>query len=138
MNIFSEFTPNKLVTFDDRDPSWLNDFVKSKIKWKNQIYKIYTKTGYKYNYYLRVKEATVLISQVIAKRKAGYHNIMALKLNNPKTSTKAYWSILKSFYNGKKVSVIPPLLINNKIKLFQTLRWKQATSIVFFVLNVPH
>ena len=122
MNIFSEFTPNKLVTFDDRDPSWLNDFVKSKIKWKNQIYKIYTKTGYKYNYYLRVKEATVLISQVIAKRKAGYRNIMASKLNNPKTSTKAYWSILKSFYNGKKVSVIPPLLINNKINLFQTLR----------------
>ena len=39
MNIFSNFTPNKLVTFDDRDPSWMNDFVKSKIKWKNQLYK---------------------------------------------------------------------------------------------------
>ena len=43
MNIFSNFTPNKLVTFDDRDPPWMNDFVKSKIKWKNQLYKIYTK-----------------------------------------------------------------------------------------------
>ena len=32
MNIFSNFTPNKLVTFDDRDPPWMNDFVKSKIK----------------------------------------------------------------------------------------------------------
>ena len=29
MNIFSNFTPNKLVTFDDRDPPWMNDFVKS-------------------------------------------------------------------------------------------------------------
>ena len=46
MNIFSNFTPNKLVTFDDRDPPWMNDFVKSKIKWKNQLYKIYTKNGY--------------------------------------------------------------------------------------------
>ena len=27
-NIFSNFTPNKLVTFDDRDPPWINDFVK--------------------------------------------------------------------------------------------------------------
>ena len=32
MNIFLNFTPNKLVTFDDRDPFWINDFVKSKIK----------------------------------------------------------------------------------------------------------
>ena len=32
MNIFSNFTPNKLLTFDDRDPPWMKDFVKSKIK----------------------------------------------------------------------------------------------------------
>ena len=25
MNIFLNFTPNKLVTFDDRDPLWMND-----------------------------------------------------------------------------------------------------------------
>ena len=37
MNIFSNSTPNKLNTFDDRDPPWMNDFVKSKIKWKNQL-----------------------------------------------------------------------------------------------------
>ena len=35
MNIFSNYTPNKLVTFDDRDLPWMNDFVKSKIAWKN-------------------------------------------------------------------------------------------------------
>ena len=32
MNIFSNFTPDKLVSFDDRDVPWMNDFVKSKIK----------------------------------------------------------------------------------------------------------
>ena len=47
MNIFSNFTPNKLVTFDDRDPPWMIDFVKSKIEWKNQLYKIYIKNVYK-------------------------------------------------------------------------------------------
>ena len=41
MNVFSNFTPNKLVTLDDRDSPWMNDFVKSKIKWKNQLYKTY-------------------------------------------------------------------------------------------------
>ena len=36
----------------------MNDFVKSKIKWKNQLYKIYTKNGNKCNDYLRLKEAS--------------------------------------------------------------------------------
>ena len=39
LNIFSNFVPNKLVTFNDCDPLWMNDFVKNKIKWKHQIYK---------------------------------------------------------------------------------------------------
>ena len=47
----------------------MNDFVKSKIKWKDQLYKIYTKNRHKYDDYLQLKEATVLVSQVIAKRK---------------------------------------------------------------------
>ena len=67
----------------------MNDFVKRKIKCKNQLY-IYIKNGYKCNDDPRFKEATVLVSQVIAKRKEDYHNIIALKLNNPKTSAKAY------------------------------------------------
>ena len=47
----------------------MNDFVKSKNKWKNELYKIYTKNGYEYNDYLQLKEATVLVSQVIAKKR---------------------------------------------------------------------
>ena len=45
MNIFLNFTPNKLITFDDRDPPWMNNYVKGKIKWKNQLYKTYAKMG---------------------------------------------------------------------------------------------
>ena len=47
----------------------MNDFVKSRIKWKNQLYKICSKNGYKCNDYLRPKEAKVLVSQVIVKEK---------------------------------------------------------------------
>ena len=53
----------------------MNDFVKSKIKYKNQLYKIYTKNGYECHDNLRLKEATVLASPVIAKRKEDYHII---------------------------------------------------------------
>ena len=31
------------------------------------------------------------------------------------TKTKTYWPILKTFYNGKKVPIIPLILINDKL-----------------------
>ena len=31
-----------------------------------------------------------------------------MKLKNRKTSSKTYWSILKTFYNGRKIPIIPP------------------------------
>ena len=35
-----------------------------------------------------------------------------MKLSNPETSSKAYWSILKCFVNDKKILIIPPLYHN--------------------------
>ena len=35
-----------------------------------------------------------------------------MKLSNPETSSKAYWSILKSFVNDKKIPIIFPLYHN--------------------------
>ena len=36
------------------------------------------------------------------------------KLSDPSTSAKTYWSIRKTFLNGKKVQLIPPLLVTEK------------------------
>ena len=52
---------------------------------------------------------------MINRPKEEYQNHIALKLNDLLTTTKTYWSILKAFYNGKKVPIIPPLLINDKL-----------------------
>ena len=52
---------------------------------------------------------------MISKHKEEYQNHLALKLSDPMTNAKTYWSLLKTFYNGKKVPIIPPLLIDNKI-----------------------
>ena len=38
-----------------------------------------------------------------------------MKLNNPQTSPKLYWSIIKSCYNGRKIPIIPPLSVHGKI-----------------------
>ena len=43
------------------------------------------------------------------------HNFqLSQSLNNPATSTKTYWTILKIFYSGKKIPLIPPLIINDQ------------------------
>ena len=54
MNIFSDFAPNKLVTFDDSNPPWINDFIINKIKWKHQIYQTYIKSGRKDSDYVKI------------------------------------------------------------------------------------
>ena len=36
------------------------------------------------------------------------------KLNNPFIQTKAYWLILKTFYNKKKILLIPHLLVKDR------------------------
>ena len=108
MNIFSNFIPNKPKTFDDRDLPWMNDFVKTKIKFKNKLHNTYMKNGYKDNGYNIFHEAINEVSKIISKMKE-YHYHLASKLNNPITSAKTYWSILKTFYNGKKVPLILPL-----------------------------
>ena len=36
---FSDFTPNKVVTFDDRDSPWMTEFTKLKIQQHNSIFK---------------------------------------------------------------------------------------------------
>ena len=41
-------------------------------------------------------------------------NNITSNLNNPHTKSKTYWSILKTFYNGKRIPLIPSLLKSNK------------------------
>ena len=134
INIFFNFLPKKLVTFDDSDPPWMSDFIKNKIKWKHQIYKIYQKNGHKNSDYFKLQEATSVVSELISRRKEEYQKHLALKLSDPMTNTKTYWSLLKIFYNGKKVPIILPLLIDDKI--ISNFEAKQTISIIFLHLNV--
>ena len=45
MNIFSNFIPNKIGTFDDQDPLWFDEKIKAKIEMKNRVHKEYIKDG---------------------------------------------------------------------------------------------
>ena len=113
MNVFSNFIPNKLVTFNDKDPPWMSEYLKNKIQWRNAEYLNENNESIEYT---TLQNVIGEVSELVCKSKDDYHKQLARKLTNPKTSSKTYWSILKTFYNGKKVPLIPSLVINNKLE----------------------
>ena len=114
LNIFRNYVPNKYITIDDKDPVWMNDFVKSKIKANNLLFKQYIQNS-RFESDSRLLENVVNeLIELISCTKALYYENLAKKLNNPLLQTKTYWSILKTFYNDKKIPIIPPLLVNDK------------------------
>ena len=52
------------------------------------------------------------VNSTIENAKSEYCCKLSMNLPNPETSSKSYWSILKSFVNDKKIPVIPPLYHN--------------------------
>ena len=45
LNIFTCYLPNKYKSFDDKDPLWINDHIKSKIQQKDFLLKQYVKNS---------------------------------------------------------------------------------------------
>ena len=121
MNIYSNYIPNKTVLWDDKDPPWMTNVIRAVIEMKNNVYKEYIRSGVMHNCYVRLENLPTELSNLIRDTKTEYHRKLAAKLVNPSTSPKTYWSILKTFANGRKVPVIPPLLTNNEfISNFKT------------------
>ena len=90
-NILSNFIPHQTITIDYKDPPWFNTKMKSLLQEKNKIYKNFCKDC----------NNTQLLRK-LEHLKNLEHLRMANKLNSIQKSSKAYWSLLKSFINKKK------------------------------------
>ena len=114
LNVFRNYVPNKYITVDDRDPVWMNEIIKSKMKAKNKLYKQYIKNGRFESDFVFIESLVNEINELISNAKNLYYVNLAKKLNNPLLQAKTYWSILKTIYNDKKIHLIPLLLIDDK------------------------
>ena len=64
-NIFSNFVRNKVITVDDRDPPWINEEIKCKVKSKNKTFQQYLKNGRKItDFEIADKEAAELSEMI--------------------------------------------------------------------------
>ena len=74
------------------------------------------------------------ILDTITSCKLKYYEGLANKLSDPNTVRKTYWKILKTFINGTKIPLMPPLLVGNQ--LVSDFWKKQICFMITLVSNV--
>ena len=114
LNTVRNFIPYESITCDDRDPPWFNSKIKSLIEEKNSFFRNYRKANNNTRLLCKLKYMQDRLNNAINNSKEKYFLRMTEKLSKVNKSSKAYWSLLKTFLNNKKIPVIPPLFHENK------------------------
>ena len=135
LNIISNFIPNETITCDDRDPPWMNSFIKNLIRAKDNFYKKFVRKSNNMYHHYAFKSLQNHLNQSIQISKQNYVNKIAQRLGDPNTSSKCYWPLLKTLLNRKKISCIPPLFHGDKYILL-TFNKKVRFSVLFSLTNV--
>ena len=102
LNIFHNFIPNKNIICNDKDPPWFNNQIKTLIKKKNHLFKSDMSNGRLAVDRVRLQKAPAELLNIIKSSKGNFYKNLAKKLNGANTSSKTYWSIMKTFVKGKK------------------------------------
>ena len=93
----------------------MNDCIKLKTEQKSLSLSNMVRTARLHMIYQNFQFAIPELSDYITERKTEYNFQLSQSFNNPGTSSKTYWTILKTFYSGKKIPLIPLLVINNQL-----------------------
>ena len=72
------------------------------------LFKQYIQNGRLESDFVFLENLITEINELISSTENLYYENLAKKLNNLLLQAKTYWSILKSFYNEKKIPIIPP------------------------------
>ena len=104
---------------------------------KNKLYQEYVKKGRQETGFCALQESRRNLNDLTIQIKTPYYGNLGKKVNDLTLQSKTYWYILKVFYNDKRVPVIPPLLVNNKLvtdfkvkaNIFNNLFSKQCTPL---------
>ena len=103
LNIFHNYIPNKTILCNDKDLPWFNNEIRNILTMKNKIFEQYIANGKSQIDYERLQLISNSLTETIRSSKEKFYFILSTKLANPSTSSKTYWSILKTFVNGKKI-----------------------------------
>ena len=84
--------------------------LKGKLTKKYKAFKLYKNSNFS-----NLQKLSQELSQLITKRKEDYNRHLANELNEPQLSPKTFWKILETFYNGNKIPLTPPIIVDKKL-----------------------
>ena len=106
VNIMSNFIPNETMTFDDRDPPWLNKNIKNMINYKNAIDNKLIRHNDSH-LQLHLCYFQDLLNTEIEQAKRKYFENISHKLSNKNFNHKKSRPLRKIILNGKHTSNLP-------------------------------
>ena len=65
LNVFRNYISDKVFTIDDKDSPWMTDFIKSKIEWRNNIYKIFQNSSKNLAEHNTLQQAIIEVSDLM-------------------------------------------------------------------------
>ena len=117
----SQLIPNKVITINERDPSWLTKSIKNKIQSKHRAYHKFLLPGSRPEEKVHINRLRNETNRLIVNAKDDYFYNLGQKLTDPSLGLKSYWTVRNKILNKKRYANIPPLLINDIfVSNFQT------------------
>ena len=83
LNVFRNYVRNRYITIDDKNPEWMNETIKSKIKTKKKLQKQYIDDGRIKSDFVFIETLITEINDLITSTKNLYYKNLAKGLNNP-------------------------------------------------------
>ena len=77
--MFRNYARNKYITVNDKDPVWMNETMKSKIKANNEVYKQYIQNGRLESNFLFLETLIIELNELIFSTKVLYYKNLAKK-----------------------------------------------------------
>ena len=65
LNIFKNFVPNEIATFDDSYPPWISEQIKTLITLRNDLFNLYLQNRKNQNDYMLLQKANHQLSELI-------------------------------------------------------------------------
>ena len=78
--MFRNYVRNKYITVNDKDPVWINETMKSKIKANNEVYKQYIQNGRFESDFLFLEILIIELNELISSTKVLYYKNLAKKI----------------------------------------------------------
>ena len=92
----------------------MDQSIKQLIKERDSCYSKYQSQGRRVEDLHIVTSLTDKINEQISNNRKSYFLNLSNQLNDKCLNPKKYWTLLRSFYNGRKIPLIPPILKGNR------------------------